>query len=138
MRSIVILLFCEAKHYDYYYLIYSFYYSFHARHIFTITYYYSFHVRNIIVTTIFYIISAGSAGYQQFEKATLLPFRKTILPYSTNYLTRSVWLLVNYYQLLLLSVVVIISYKKYLYNVNLFVHQNILYIIVSSYPNNIV
>ena len=90
-EALLLLLFCEAKHYDYYYLIYSFYYSFHARHIFTITYYYSFHVRNIIVTTILYIISAGSA------KATLLPFRKTILPYSTNYLTRSVWLLVNYY-----------------------------------------
>ena len=41
----------------------------------------------------------GDLRYQistllEFEKATLLPFRKTILPYSTNYLTRSVWLLV--------------------------------------------
>ena len=64
-EALLLLLFCEAKHYDYYYLIYILFtrviyssncYSFHARNIVTtvlftrvillLCYYYSLHVRN--------------------------------------------------------------------------------------------
>ena len=79
-----------AKHYYFYFTKQSITYSFHARNI--------QQLRNI-VTTILYtrviknFFSEGSAGYQQFEKATLYTFTLSknyppILPYSTNYLTR--------------------------------------------------